>query len=70
MATSNSNQSIVLSTYGRKLYRSADGGNTWTVVFDNSAGGTNHRFTSQYTSNATYGINERNYNFFGLEKDD
>ncbi|MCZ8284600.1 MAG: hypothetical protein O9353_04010, partial [Bacteroidia bacterium] len=69
VATSRSSQSLVLATYGRKVYRSADGGTTWTVVFDNSAGGPNHRFTNQFTSNATYGINERNYNFFGLEQD-
>ncbi|WP_346320341.1 LamG-like jellyroll fold domain-containing protein [Chitinophaga sp. YIM B06452] len=60
-------QQVVLSTFGRKVYRSADGGNTWTVVFDNSAGGANHRATSQYNLNTPFGLNDRTYNFFGLE---
>ena len=43
----NDNQSIMLSTFGRQVFRSADGGTTWNMVFDNSTGGSNHRFTSQ-----------------------
>lgn len=60
-------QQVVLSTFGRKLYRSTDGGNTWTVVFDNSLGGANRRGTSQYNLNTPFGLNERFFNFFGLE---
>ncbi|MEG9512174.1 hypothetical protein LZ318_00360, partial [Saccharopolyspora indica] len=60
-------QNVVLSTFGRKLYRSTDGGNSWSVVFDNSAGGSNHYFTSQYNKGTTFGLNDRTFNFFGLE---
>ncbi|MGN7722445.1 LamG-like jellyroll fold domain-containing protein [Chitinophaga sp. 22620] len=60
-------QQVVLSTFGRKVYRSTDGGNTWAVVFDNSGGGANHRGTSQYNLNTPFGLNDRTYNFFGLE---
>ncbi len=68
VALANDNQSIMLSTFGKKLYRSADGGTTWTVVFDNTSGGANHRYTNQY-NNSGFGLYDRNYNFFGLESD-
>lgn len=67
VALATDNEQVVLSTFGRKLYRSADGGNTWAVVFDNSSGGANHRGTSQYNFNTPFGLNDRTYNFFGLE---
>ncbi|WP_143307448.1 LamG-like jellyroll fold domain-containing protein [Chitinophaga vietnamensis] len=67
IALAGDDKNVVLSTFGRKVYRSADGGNTWTMVFDNSGGGTNHTSTSQYTFNTPYGLNDRCYNFFGLE---
>ncbi|MFT5385882.1 MAG: photosystem II stability/assembly factor-like uncharacterized protein, partial [Saprospiraceae bacterium] len=69
VALSNENTAVVLSTFGRKVYRSADGGNSWTVAFDNSSGGPNHTYTSQYSNNSTFGIYQRTYNFFGLEAD-
>ncbi|HVI43641.1 MAG TPA: LamG-like jellyroll fold domain-containing protein [Chitinophaga sp.] len=61
------NKNIVLSTFGRKLYRSTDGGSTWSVVFDNSSGGANHFSTSQYNFNTPFGLNDRTFNFFGVE---
>ncbi len=67
VALATDDEQVVLSTFGRKLYRSTDGGNTWTVVFDNSNGGANHRGTSQYNFNTPFGLNDRTYNFFGLE---
>jgi photosystem II stability/assembly factor-like uncharacterized protein len=67
VALATDDEQVVLSTFGRKLYRSSDGGNTWTVVFDNSNGGANHRGTSQYNFNTPFGLNDRTYNFFGLE---
>jgi photosystem II stability/assembly factor-like uncharacterized protein len=69
IALATDDQNIVLSTFGRQVYRSADGGNTWTMVFDNSGGGSNHSFTNQYNKNTPFGLNDRTYNFFGLEAD-
>lgn len=68
ISLSKQNQDIVLSTFGRKVYRSTNGGQSWTVVFDNSNGGPNHQFTNQYSNNSNFGIYERTYNFFGLER--
>ena len=62
-------QTTMLSTYGQKVYRSTDAGTTWTMVFDNSGGGRNHTYTSQYNINTAFGLNDRTYNFFGLEAD-
>jgi len=62
-------QTTILSTFGQMVYRSTDAGNTWTVVFDNSGGGSNHTFTSQYNFDTPFGLNDRTYNFFGLEAD-
>jgi concanavalin A-like lectin/glucanase superfamily protein/type IX secretion system substrate protein/PKD domain-containing protein len=69
VALSNNNSEIVLSTFGRKVFRSEDGGNSWVMTFDNSGGGPNHTYTSQYSNNSTFGIYQRTYNFFGLEAD-
>ncbi len=68
IALSPVDSAVVLATFGRQLFRSSDSGNTWTVVFDNSNGGANHQFTNQYSNNSTFGIYERTYNFFGLER--
>lgn len=67
LALSKLDQNVVLATFGRQVFRSIDGGNTWTVVFDNSNGGNNRTYTSQYANNSTFGIYDRTYNFFGLE---
>lgn len=69
LALSTTTTSIVLASFGRKIFRSTDGGNTWNVSFDNSAGGNNHHYTSQYNDNSTFGIYDRTYNFFGIEAD-
>jgi len=69
IALSTTDQNVMLSTFGRKLFRSTDGGTTWIVVFDNSAGGSNHFYTSQYNTGTPFGLNDRTYNFFGLEAD-
>lgn len=62
-------QNVILSTFGKQVYRSADGGTTWSMVFDNSSGGTSHTYTSQYNFNTPFGLNDRTFNFFGLEAD-
>jgi hypothetical protein len=69
VALSTINSSVVLSTFGKKVFQSTDDGNTWTLAFDNTAGGSNHYYTSQYNNNSNFGIYERTYNFFGLEVD-
>jgi photosystem II stability/assembly factor-like uncharacterized protein len=69
LALSRADSEIVLASFGREVYRSADGGNTWTLAFDNSNGGPNHTYTSQYSNNSTFGIYQRTYNFFALEQD-
>jgi len=69
IALATDDQNIVLSTFGKQVYRSADGGTTWTMVFDNTSGGASHTFTNQYTKGTPFGLNDRNYNFFGLEAD-
>ncbi|MFT5819603.1 MAG: hypothetical protein ACI8ZM_000828 [Crocinitomix sp.] len=68
VALSSADEDIVLSTFGRSLYRSFDGGDSWTEVFDNSAGGTNH-YWGAHSVNSEFGIYNRGFNFFGLEKD-
>jgi Concanavalin A-like lectin/glucanases superfamily/PKD domain len=67
VATSPNNANIILSTFGKKIYRSTDGGSTWSVVFNNSGGGATHRFRSYFGTNTPFQIDERSYNFFGLE---
>ncbi|PSL42698.1 putative secreted protein (Por secretion system target) [Chitinophaga niastensis] len=67
IALATNDSSIVLSTFGKKVYRSTNGGTTWTMVFDNSSGGGSHTSTSQYTFNTPFGLNDRTFNFFGLE---
>ena len=69
LAMSKAAVNVLLSTFGKEVYRSIDGGNSWTLAFDNSTGGPNHTYTSQYTNNSTFGIYQRTYNFFGLEQD-
>jgi len=56
----------VLASFGRRIYRSVNAGQTWNIVFDNNSGGPNHNFTSQHVVNTTYGLYERTYNFWGL----
>lgn len=69
LAMSKLDVNVLLSTFGREVYRSTDGGNSWTLAFNNSTGGPNHTYTSQYSNNSTFGIYQRTYNFFGLEQD-
>jgi photosystem II stability/assembly factor-like uncharacterized protein len=65
VAQANDNQTTVLSTFGTKLFRSTDAGQTWTLAFDNSAGGSFRTGTNQH--NATpFGLYDRTYNFWGL----
>lgn len=52
----------MLCTYGKRLYKSTDTGDTWTEIFDNTGGGSNY---NQGQHN-TIGIFQRGYNFFGL----
>lgn len=56
----------VLASFGRRIYRSTNAGQTWNIVFNNDSGGPNHNFTSQHVVNTTYGLYERTYNFWGL----
>jgi photosystem II stability/assembly factor-like uncharacterized protein len=58
-------QTTILSTFGRKLFRSTDAGQTWTMVFDNTNGGANRTGTNQHTAQV-FGIYDRTYNFWGL----
>ncbi len=69
LALSTTNPSLLLASFGRKIFQSKDGGNTWILSFDNSSGGSNHYYTSQYNNNSTFGIYDRTYNFFGIEAD-
>ncbi|PTM11418.1 MAG: hypothetical protein DA408_13480 [Bacteroidetes bacterium] len=69
LALSQATVDVALATFGRQVFRSTDGGTTWSLVFDHANGGPNHTYTSQYNNNSTFGIYQRNYNFFGLEAD-
>ena len=62
LAPSNHDTNMLLASYGKKIYRSTDGGSTWKMVFDNSAGGAN----LNRGQHSTDGIYERWYNFCGL----
>lgn len=66
VAVAHDDQSTLLSSFGRKIYRSLDGGNTWSVVFDNSTGGTNKKFANVHSAQPM-GISDRTYNFWGLD---
>jgi PKD repeat protein len=66
VAVAHDDQSTLLSSFGRKIYRSVDGGNSWSVVFDNSAGGANKKFANLHSAQPL-GIHERTYNFWGLD---
>ena len=69
IAVSGTDENTVLSTFGRKLYRSTDGGTTWTIGFDNAGGGVDHYFGGVHSINSEFGIYQRPSNFFGLERD-
>lgn len=62
VALANHDANMLLASYGRRIYRTTDGGTTWAMVFDNSAGGSNYS-QSQHT---TTGVSGRKYNFGGL----
>lgn len=62
VAPANQDANLLLASYGRRIYRSTDGGTIWTMVFDNSAGG-NNLSRGQHSTN---GVSERWYNLFGL----
>jgi photosystem II stability/assembly factor-like uncharacterized protein len=65
IAQANDNQTTILSTFGTKLFRSTDAGQTWTLAFDNSAGGAFRTGSNQH-SPQPFGIFDRTYNFWGL----
>ncbi len=54
---------VMLVSYGKKIFRSSDGGSNWTLVFDNSS--VPYVF-SKYQHNTT-GVFHRWYNFCGLQ---
>ncbi len=62
VAPSNHDGNMLLATYGRKVFRTTDGGNTWTTVFDNSSGGANFG----QGQHSTIGVYQRKYNIAGL----
>jgi hypothetical protein len=66
VAVAHDDQTTLLSSFGRKIYRSLDGGNSWSVVFDNSAGGINKKFANVH-GGQNLGISDRTYNFWGLD---
>lgn len=66
VAVAHDDQSTLLASFGRKIYRSLDAGNSWTVVFDNSSGGANKKFANLHSAQPL-GIHERSYNFWGLD---
>lgn len=68
MTVSPDNADVVVSTFGKKVYRSIDGGDSWVLAFDNTNGGNEHYFTNQHVT-SPYGLHSRAYNFFGLEID-
>ena len=65
VAQANDNQTTVLSTFGTKLFRSTDAGQTWTLAFDNSAGGSFRTGSNQHNPQP-FGLFDRTYNFWGL----
>jgi PKD repeat protein len=66
LAVAHDDTQTVLASFGRKIFRSTDAGATWTMVFDNSAGGSNKKFANVHSAQP-FGISERTYNFFGLD---
>ncbi len=66
IAVSKENPLVLLSSFGRKIYRSIDGGNSWTMVFDNSQGGDDKKFANTHSSQPL-GMRDRTYNFWGLD---
>lgn len=66
LAVAHDDQSTLLSSFGRKIFRSTDAGATWTMVFDNSSGGANKKFANVHSAQPL-GISDRTYNFWGLD---
>lgn len=66
LAVAHDDTQTVLASFGRKIFRSTDAGTTWTMVFDNSAGGNNKKFANVHSAQP-FGISDRTYNFFGLD---
>lgn len=66
IAVSKEDQATVLSSFGRKIYRSTDAGNSWTMVFDNSNGGADKKYANVHSSQPL-GMRDRTYNFWGLD---
>lgn len=58
-------QTTILSTFGKKLFRSTDAGQTWAMAFDNSNGGSSRTGTNQH-GGQPFGLYDRTYNFWGL----
>lgn len=54
---------VMLVSYGKKIFRSADGGSTWSMVFDNSS----VPYVFNKNVHNTSGVYDRWYNFCGLE---
>ncbi len=65
VAQANDNQTTLLSTFGNKLFRSTDAGQTWTLAFDNTNGGSFRTGTNQHVVQP-FGLYDRTYNFWGL----
>jgi hypothetical protein len=54
---------VILASYGKRIFRSTNGGSTWSLVFNNN--GVTHSFNNgQHTDETVYA---RWYNFLGLE---
>ena len=54
---------VMLVSYGKKIFRSSDGGSNWTLVFDNSS----VPYVFNQGVHNTSGVYGRWYNFCGLE---
>ena len=65
VAQANDDQTTVLSTFGKKLFRSTDAGQTWAKAFDNTNGGASRTGSNQH-SFQPFGLYDRTYNFWGL----
>ena len=66
VAVAHNNQSVILSSFGKKIYKSSDAGNSWALVFDNTNGSTTNRYMGGHNPNSV-GLKERRYNFWGLD---
>lgn len=56
-------QNIILASYGKRIFRSTNGGSTWTMVFDNSS--VSQNFNQGQHDDAT--VYQRRYNFAGMD---